>query len=1067
MSPIAWFRGLLTARSTVLVALVVLFLGFQEVDRVGAQFPGTQSNTLSILGMTGGGAFASMGGWSGWAVGRDELAGTPAGAIWLYLLLDVVFIVLYTRLLWLGVQRWMPALASAQTPPTPNQRRLRLRRRRALLAVGLLVVADVVEDSLLVVAALVLGDRAPFPVELQVLLATASTLKTAGILLVLLAFVTARPFLLEVGRLLGRALRAVYPQRLSVVVVLVLAALSLLPPWHEVLEQLPDVQRAWVDLPWGPLHFLAASVAAQVLAIIAFLLGRKRAQLYWENLVRGRGDLGEQRLFGVSRQAIAANPALGRQSWPGWRYLIWVIPFATVLVIGLTLPLDRVDGLAFGLFLGVTGGIVVLSLIGEAWLWWTTPSTAQPRVPDQPGDRERVLRIGSAGDILAALVLVVGALGVVRSFGSLAVVRLSTGDLLAGLPWLGLVAVFIVAAVVAGATPRALTITSTDSPAPAVGSSWFAQARREFDPRQDCPTITQLGVRIAILVVVGSLIGIGVLGFLPLEAGRVVGVVAVVIVLLGSITSLLGLIVLSLRRRRPLALFELLGLRSDPVIALVLLIPLLGGQLSGSVALHAVAVSEVPEESAAARQDLAAEFDDWLTRSGTCTATFEGQTIRPLVLVAAEGGGIRAATWTAATLAGFADRGPCAANSVFLSSGVSGGAVGLAVTATLPDGGNLDGAAILTQIERLGASATLPAAAVGLVGSDPLAATTGLRLSTPGADAEWRDRAALVEDSWRQTAPGLESTWDATPTAPTGLIVLDSADILSGCRVVVSQVILGTGIDGSTTEQATTSDPEHTTTRPRCDQGAAEPPLTLDFVDFFGADCPVELDWATAALLSARFPVVTPGGVVDRGLTCGTEPAGGSRDDRLHLVDGGYAENSGLGLIADISPQLAQIVARYNSVERPAGAPLVVPFLVYIQNSPGAYLSPRERESIPELSVPSAGFDTKTTQVTPNSWIQRAMASLGSLCEKDDVRCAVDTAELTGTSSRVVIAAAGTVPSVAVPLGWGLSQATFDQLVAAADRENDVAGEDATGCAPPTWSEYGCVGELLGMFSPR
>ncbi|MGB3911242.1 MAG: hypothetical protein WBL06_12290, partial [Pseudolysinimonas sp.] len=569
-------------------------------------------------------------------------------------------------------------------------------------------------------------------------------------------------------------------------------------------------------------------------------------------------------------------------------------------------------------------------------------------------------------------------------------------------------------------------------------------AHREFDPRQDCPTITGLGAAIVAVVAVTAVAFIGAAGLWPLTVGGALGVVAVAVGLLGAITSLLGLIVLSVRRRRPLALFELLGMRSDPVIALVLVIPVVVAQLSGSVALHGVdrlAVDAAPVE----RPDLEQAFADWLERSDGCETTIDGVAVRPLVLVAAEGGGIRAATWTVATLAEFAADGRCAADSVFLSSGVSGGSIGLAVASTLDrtDDGSAAGLAaaypdrVRAAIDDIGGSAALPAALVGLFGSDPLASTTGLRSPTFEDPTRWRDRAALIEDAWRDADPSLALPWDAQPAAPTGLVVLNSTDILSGCRVVVSQVDLGDGRFGSTTEQGHGGDAEGNAQRPRCDQGSAEPPLTIDLVDFFGT-CAFGADWATASMLSARFPVVTPGGVIDRSAACGgSEGDLGDDRDRLHLVDGGYAENSGLGLIADIAPDLARIVTQYNS-EADVD---VVPHLVYIQNSPGAYLAPRAQESVPELSVPLAGFGTKATQVTPNAWIQRAMAAF-------DI-----------SSDQVVIAAAGTEPSVTVPLGWGLSDATFDQLLAAA--RTQASSET---CAVPEWSEYGCVGKLLDLF---
>jgi hypothetical protein len=1035
-------------RSTpvVLVALVVLFLAFEEVNRVAGQFPGTQSNTLSILGMTGPLALTRIGGWEGWAAtaGADPVVpASPWAAIVLYLVLDLAFIGLYSHLIARGIARWMPPVATG-AELTDDEVARRRARWRAVVAWVILLVADVTEDALLAVAAGVLAAHEPFPLALQWAIAGAATVKFAAAGLLVLSFLLLSQFRGDVRAMLRRGWQAVYAQRLSVVVVAVLTALALLPPWHGLLEQLPDVERAWADSALGYGHFAAAVFAILALAAASFLLGRKRAQLYWETHVRGRGGAGEPRLYG------ATTPETARGGWPGRRYVIWMLPFVIVLVTALIYasgPLrDHIDAAPLTVFLVVTGGIVLVSGALEVWLKRRPRRLGKPIPSGRPEDRAFVLRVAAAGDILAVLVVVVGALGVARSFGSLVIVGAAGGAVDAGTLWraVALTLLAIGVAAVMSLLPGRLRIESADDPEPPAGGWLRRAAHREFDPRQDCPSITGLGIVIVAVVAVSAVGFIGAAGLWPLTVGGALGVVAVAVGLLGAITSLLGLIVLSLRRRRPLALFELLGMRSDPVIALVLVIPVVVAQLSGSVALHGVDRLAV-DAAAVERPDLEQAFDDWLERSDGCEATIDGAIVRPLVLVAAEGGGIRAATWTVATLAELAADGRCAADSVFLSSGVSGGSIGLAVAATLDrsdDGSAASPGAdyperVRAAIDDIGGSAALPAALVGLFGSDPLASTTGLRSPTFEDPTRWRDRAALIEDAWRDADAALALPWGAEPAAPTGLVVFNSADILSGCRVVVSQVDLGDGRFGSTTEQGHGGDAEGNAQRPRCDQGSAEPPLTLDLVDFFGS-CDFGADWATASMLSARFPVVTPGGVIDRSAACGAdEGALGDDRDRLHLVDGGYAENSGLGLIADIAPDLARIIAEYNS-EADVD---VVPHLVYIQNSPGAYLAPRGQESVPELAVPLAGFGTKATQVTPNAWIQRAMAAF-------DI-----------SSDQVVIAAAGTEPSVTVPLGWGLSDATFDQLIAAA---RDQASSDD--CAVPEWSEYRCVGDLLDLF---
>jgi hypothetical protein len=1035
-------------RSTpvVLVALVVLWLAFEEVDRVAGQFPGTQSNTLSILGMTGPLALTRIGGWEGWAAttGADPvIPASPWAAVVLYLVLDLAFIGVYSYLISRGIARWMPPVTTA-TELTDDEVARRRARWRAVVAWLILLVADVVEDALLAVAAAVLAAHEPFPLALQWAIAGAASVKFAAAGLLVLSFLLLSQFRGDVRAMLRRGWHAVYAQRLSVVVVAVLTALALLPPWHELLEQLPDVERAWADSAQGYGHFAAALLAIVLLAAASFLLGRKRAQLYWETHVRARGGAGEPRIYGPT------IPETARGAWPGRRYALWMLPFLIVLVTALIYaagPLrEHIDAVPLTVFLVVTGGIVLVSGVLELWLKRRPRKLGTPIPSGRPEDRAFVLRVSAAGDTLAVLVVVVGALGVARSFGSLVIVGAVGGAVDAATFWRALAFTLLAIAVAAvlSLLPGRLRIESGDDP-PAPSGGWLRRAaHREFDPRQDCPRITGLGIAIVAVVAVGAVGFIGAAGLWPLTVGGALGVVAVAVGLLGAITSLLGLIVLSLRRRRPLALFELLGMRSDPVIALVLVIPFVVAQLSGSVALHGVD-RLVPDAAPVDRPDLEQAFADWLERSEGCEATIDGVDVRPLVLVAAEGGGIRAATWTVATLAEFAADGSCAADSVFLSSGVSGGSIGLAVATTLdrtatgaaaaPDDSYPD--RVRTAIDDIGASAALPAALVGLFGSDPLASTTGLRSPTFEDPSRWRDRAALIEDAWRDADPQLALPWDAQPAAPTGLVVFNSTDILSGCRVVVSQVDLGTGRFGSTVEESHGGDAEGNAQRPRCDQGSAEPPLTLDLVDFYGS-CAFAADWATASMISARFPVVTPGGVIDRSAACGAdEGVPGDDRDRLHLVDGGYAENSGLGLIADIAPDLARIVADYNSDADVD----VVPHLVYIQNSAGAYLAPRGQESVPELAVPLAGFGTKATQVTPNAWIQRAMAAF-------DI-----------SSDQVVIAAAGTEPSVTVPLGWGLSDATFNQLIAAA---RDQASSDE--CAVPEWSEYRCVGDLLDLF---
>jgi hypothetical protein len=76
--------------------------------------------------------------------------------------------------------------------------------------------------------------------------------------------------------------------------------------------------------------------------------------------------------------------------------------------------------------------------------------------------------------------------------------------------------------------------------------------------------------------------------------------------------------------------------------------------------------------------DVQAAFDRWISQRPDRNR-FDGD--YPVVLVSAEGGGIRAAFFTAVTLARIVDRCPPLAQHIFAISGVSGGAVGAAVFA--------------------------------------------------------------------------------------------------------------------------------------------------------------------------------------------------------------------------------------------------------------------------------------------------------------------------------------------------------------------------------------------------
>ncbi|MEQ1737767.1 MAG: hypothetical protein ABL886_15340, partial [Rhodoglobus sp.] len=319
----------------------------------------------------------------------------------------------------------------------------------------------------------------------------------------------------------------------------------------------------------------------------------------------------------------------------------------------------------------------------------------------------------------------------------------------------------------------------------------------------------------------------------------------------------------------------------------------------------------------------------------------------------------------------------------------------------------------------------------------PLASTTGVRVPDDGA--VWRDRASLIEESWRDVVPSLTDPFDSEPHAPTGLVAFNSVDLLTGCRVAVSQVVLnGAGPPAITGDE-----------RVDCKLDTDEPPLTIDLLAAFPEECPWNADWATTAMNSARFPVVTPAGGIDRAKTdeC--------TEVHVQLVDGGYAENTALGLQADVAPELSQIVRAYNA-SLGAGEHLVVPYLLYIQNSPDGYVEEPPRQNTPQLIVPIVGNGTKAEQLTPSTWIQRIMSAYAQVCEtsiETEGPCAGLTEGSLVTKRRTVVAAVNTEVAVSVPLGWGLSETTATRLL-------QDARAQAAAC-PASARDYPCLASLL------
>jgi hypothetical protein len=461
-------------------------------------------------------------------------------------------------------------------------------------------------------------------------------------------------------------------------------------------------------------------------------------------------------------------------------------------------------------------------------------------------------------------------------------------------------------------------------------------------------------------------------------------------------------------------------LRRTPYWALILVTGLLAAALDRNSAYHDVRLHDAADY---AHADLDAAWKKWLENQDGCSTD---QKTRQMLLVAAPGGGIRAAYWTASTLDKVSD--PCA-GAVFAISSVSGGSLG---------------AALWSYPVQKDQSATGSTAAALLSSDDGLStATAGLvfrdlpRSFVPFSGG-FRDRAQLLEDSWAADLEGMKKdnrlvyAKDATLDQLTGgkewkpVMVYNGASAADGCRVITTNTahlqrdeaacLAGpTGADTSAISGAL--NPRDDAIATRGELGAACTPAT--------DQQPLSMRATTAALMSARFPYVSPAGTVRRCLEQARGPqekadVGGDELSKVrsavtptYVVDGGYIENTGLLTLLQLWQVLKPMIESHNAE---AGAVKVVPWIVVADNHYRSNASGANVERIPETTVPLvARLNARETLGT---------SALEQIATRE---MSVFGASGNGVGGLVVIAPQ-TAPSIAAPLGWVLSADTRAEL---------------------------------------
>ncbi len=341
----------------------------------------------------------------------------------------------------------------------------------------------------------------------------------------------------------------------------------------------------------------------------------------------------------------------------------------------------------------------------------------------------------------------------------------------------------------------------------------------------------------------------------------------------------------------------------------------LGGSLQGY---HSVSQLDAPRPEPLSSE---AFIQRWAAARRLSAQPIGAEPPLPVLVVAASGGGIRAAYWTAAVVDCLIERtdagndacatpaGPEGQAQVesrrarfLLGSGVSGGSLGLAsyVTAVGP---GWQGAGV----------SLAPTWYRDRLGDDYLAPVVASLLFNDGLNSLLRpeqgvDRAGALERAWSASWDNdeLSQPWlGAQASGRQPLLALNGYSVNDGCRVAVTPLVA----NGDRTA-ATCRNPEA--------EGETLLNSTIDVSDLVCHD----LTTASAALLSARFPFISPSGRID---SC---PSGGpveSAAEAIEVVDGGYRETSGASTIVEAWPTLVRQLAKTTGR-------CVVPVFVQIDN---------------------------------------------------------------------------------------------------------------------------------------
>jgi hypothetical protein len=793
------------------------------------------------------------------------------------------------------------------------------------------------------------------------------------------------------------ARRVVKVHRFQLILLAALSAL-LVVPGGDILQQGVDIERSWFLTDDGVIR--GAMVALTALAAMCAL----GAVLRYVSSVNVAG-------LHVQPQSTAAT-AVPRALWARLRSLPWASTAGVVLAAAALLHFTELARIYWPTLWCVVGVLAVLQFL-VCWLK-DLPDRRRP-LPDDPRFRAFAWRTGR---MLAWAVVALLLISVARAY--------TPAMLIGDQTRLAMLVVIVSSLAACVVMYLALRVSR---PPKLLGDAEFT-VRPLFryvhpqligapatDERQaglvggesigPVSTLWSIG-----LPGLATVIAATVLLVFPQHIARVVGAVGVVGLCLGVLALFFATLSVAAQAVEPPALFRAITLHRTPVIALMVVIGVISTIVGRSNSFHE-ARGQSGDSPTTQRVHLSEAFSTW-KQTASCTipagSGAESVRVRPLLFVAAEGGGIRAAWWTVKAMDALT--GPDCRNSVLLTSGVSGGAVGLGLLATAADP--------QAELKSIAGQDAVASGIAGMLSRDLVAGFLGVNLRTVGTgEYHYPDRAALMEDQWDRV-----STLDAAfPSAPTTRApwstIFNGTSVLRQCRVLVANVKIVANVKTGHED------------RGDCESPTAPVPGGYDLFD--AHPCYSGIHTSTASMLAARFPYVTPSGVI--------RACDGDRKTVDQVIDGGYSENSGIDTLNAAMTELMPAIRAANAEALLPGSdqPVIVPMLVYLHNKPVASVGKVASASKPkpELIIPPLNKSSGAAILnSPGALLARSQAIADSWLETPKAQDQASQARVERLRGLVgqllphktVTIAPQRVAQIGVPLGWGLSRASRTSL---------------------------------------